>query len=169
MTRNYDYARACERATTDQGLDPVVARFTAEGLPITVDQTGGFTMVARVQPREGRGEPWIGITEEDSGDGIDAPTYLVCEYANEDDFEGTIRSTDADLDQVVAFARALVEHQQNASLSAAMMSEVIYGSMTDVALLRTASRMLIERKSYTDAEVSAVVAEIHRRGLDSEV
>ena len=167
MQRSYDYDGACERATTDQGLDPVVARMKADHMPIAVDQTGGFTMVARVQVHEGRGAPWIGITEEDSGDGIDAPRYLVCMYANEDDYEGTIITCEADIDELAVLVADFVERERK--LSASMMSEMVFGSMTDVQLLRTASRMLIARASYTDEEVSAVVAEIHRRGLDSEV
>lgn len=40
-----DYAEACKRATTNQGLDPMVERLREEGLGFEVEQTGGFTMV----------------------------------------------------------------------------------------------------------------------------
>jgi ribosomal protein L21E len=69
-----DYEAACKRATTNQGLDPVVAVLKGDGIKVVVDQTGGFTMVASVY----HGKTWFGITQGDD-DG-----YLVCFYEDEE-------------------------------------------------------------------------------------
>lgn len=43
---NYD--DACRKATTDQGLDPVLAALRAADIDHGLEQTGGFTMVVTV-------------------------------------------------------------------------------------------------------------------------
>lgn len=48
-----DYATACKIATTDQGFDPLIAAFEKANVPMTVEQTGGFTMVAYVYAKDG--------------------------------------------------------------------------------------------------------------------
>ena len=69
------YDAACKGATTEQGLDPVVARFS-EGYDFAVEQTGGFTMVATVRVPAGV----VGIT----ADSDDDKPYLVAFYAGDD-------------------------------------------------------------------------------------
>lgn len=54
------YEEACQRATTDQGLDPVTEALSAAGIPHVVEQTGGFTMVVTVKARNGT----FGITDD---------------------------------------------------------------------------------------------------------
>lgn len=44
----FDYEGACTRATTRQGLDPMVEALTAAGVTHAVEQTGGFCMVVTV-------------------------------------------------------------------------------------------------------------------------
>lgn len=43
-----DYAAACERAATAQGLDPFAEAMAAAGVEYGIAQTGGFTMVLTV-------------------------------------------------------------------------------------------------------------------------
>jgi hypothetical protein len=52
---NLDYDARCARATTAQGLDPVVKALTDAGIPVHVWQTGGFCMVAAVRDEQGTG------------------------------------------------------------------------------------------------------------------
>lgn len=54
------YDEACRKATTDQGLDPVIAALTAADIDHTVEQTGGFTMVVTVKAPTGT----FGITDD---------------------------------------------------------------------------------------------------------
>ena len=55
------YAEACETYATDQGLDPITRALAAQGIPATVDQTGGFCMCVRVDLVEG-GAHWLWLT-----------------------------------------------------------------------------------------------------------
>lgn len=48
-----DYAAACDRAATAQGLDPLTATLTAAGAQHYVEQTGGFTMVIAARTPHG--------------------------------------------------------------------------------------------------------------------
>lgn len=82
------YEAACRRATTDQGLDPVVAYLTEQGIQHTVDQTGGFTMV--VFCRRPGTERSVGITSSDEDRG-----YLVGGYVGENwEEEGGVELAD---------------------------------------------------------------------------
>lgn len=98
-TNDQTYDARCVTATTEQGLDPVVARLSAEGFPVQVNQTGGFTMVATVtDSRDGR---VFGITYY-------GPGFLLCEYpsmafANGEE-EHDYR-TEVSLDEIVARLR----------------------------------------------------------------
>lgn len=67
-----DYIAACRQAATDQGLDPMAARLTADGVPHEVAQTGGFCMVIEV-PTSGEG--FISLTRENDPD--EPPLWLV--------------------------------------------------------------------------------------------
>lgn len=104
------YAEACERATTDQGLDPIVAALTAAGVPAGVDQTGGFCMCASVYAADDRNE-YLYITSGEQWNGGDG--WLVCHYLgwndeDEDDprnnDEGVMVGENMTTTQVVAFA-----------------------------------------------------------------
>jgi len=70
------YSEACKQATTNQGLDPVVERLTAEKIVHVVEQTGGFTMVLTTRVEGGV----FGVT----ADSDDPKPYLVCFYAGDD-------------------------------------------------------------------------------------
>lgn len=48
-----DYDAACRKATTDQGLDPVIEALRAAGIPHELEQSGGYTMVVTVKVSEG--------------------------------------------------------------------------------------------------------------------
>lgn len=110
----HDYEAACRNATTNQGLDPIVALLAAEGLPCEVEQTGGFCMVAYVRPTpEG---PHLGITEADEpaiaqdedGAYYELDRYLIVHYADLDDCEGTILVPDAPLAHVLDYVSGYV-------------------------------------------------------------
>lgn len=63
------YINACAAAATEQGLDPL------RHLPgVTIEQTGGFTMVATIHRPDGG---YVGITCEADG-------YLICDYPTPD-------------------------------------------------------------------------------------
>lgn len=102
------YADACRKATTDQGLDPIVDVLTALEIPITVDQTGGFTMVARVQLRDHDDATYLGITEEVHQP---KPRYLVCRYDGIEDYDPVVLDGDASLLTVVALASAFMRDE----------------------------------------------------------
>jgi hypothetical protein len=55
------YTDRCVAAATAQGLDPVVDALTAAGLPVELEQTGGFTMVATVRSLSGV----VTVTDDD--------------------------------------------------------------------------------------------------------
>ena len=57
MSSNYERANA--EAATRQGLDPVRRALRAKGIPVQIENTGGFTMVAVVPSHDGK----IGISE----------------------------------------------------------------------------------------------------------
>jgi hypothetical protein len=102
-----DYAEACRRAATAQGLDPIAAALTAAGIPVEIDQTGGFTMCARIQHPDGR---YLYVTEEEH----DPPAYMVGEYPALDALdpcqgsEGVTVTEDADALHVVDIARTFL-------------------------------------------------------------
>jgi hypothetical protein len=97
-----DYEERCRAATTDQGLDPVVAALTAAGIPHTVEQTGGMTMVLTVPTGP---TSFLGVTlsESDHDDGY--PSYFVCEYPTLDWEDGETLNDNATLAELVALAR----------------------------------------------------------------
>lgn len=73
-----DYEAACKRATTDQGLDPVLAVLAEAGITAQSEQTGGFTMVVMVHAPDGA---YLGITASESSPG----RYTVCLYQTDND------------------------------------------------------------------------------------
>lgn len=95
MTEDRSYEARCAYATTNQGLDPVVERLTAEGFPVEVEQTGGFCMVAVVT----MGERVYCVTQ-------DGGTYHLGVYTREgwhDTGDEALTMTEhADLDGIVA-------------------------------------------------------------------
>lgn len=106
------YAAACKRATTDQGLDPIVERLTAEGFGPDVDQTGGFTMCVRVdRPDDG----WYAyVTSGEYTYGEDAGSWAIFAYADDYDHAAGSEGVEltpngaADPDDGVAIVRRFV-------------------------------------------------------------
>lgn len=112
-----DYAKACADATEAQGLAPVVVALAAAMIPVTVDQTGGFIMCARVSHPTDPAR-WLWITADGDAAGWDAlygygdldagqddgelPRYLICAY--DDDQEGDCIADGAPLADVVTLA-----------------------------------------------------------------
>lgn len=91
-----DYDETCKAAATRQGLDPITERLKTERIDYTVEQTGGFCMVAYA----GVGHDLrMGFTKD--GD------YVICLYDQNDEWvEGTTRYV-PDLDNVIAIFRAV--------------------------------------------------------------
>lgn len=56
------YTEACERAATDQNLDPISEELSRHGIPHYIDQTGGFCMVVRV-PLSEDGKHYLYMTD----------------------------------------------------------------------------------------------------------
>jgi hypothetical protein len=75
-----NYHEACKQATTDQGLDPVVDFLSRADLPVTVDQTGGFCMVAAVYSKDR--SHWVWVTDDGEYFG-DQPLYHLGYYTEE--------------------------------------------------------------------------------------
>lgn len=75
-----DYQEACQRAATQQGLDPATEALTAAGVPNVTEQTGGMCMVVRVQGEDPG--VWIYLTGCECDDCL--PHYA----ANDDDGDG---------------------------------------------------------------------------------
>lgn len=83
-----DYEAACERAATIQGLDPITAALRATGIPHSVDQTGGMTMLVRVPLVNGR---WLGINAEGDYDREDeSDNWYIRAYASDEDELGVL-------------------------------------------------------------------------------
>ena len=59
-----DYDQACREAATRQGLDPVTTALAAAGVAHTVEQTGGMTMVVRIDHGDGR---HVLVTHDEDG------------------------------------------------------------------------------------------------------
>jgi hypothetical protein len=57
------YEEACYRAAVGQGLAEIVTRLATQGIAVTIEQTGGFCMVAYFIT----GGMRVGITEESAG------------------------------------------------------------------------------------------------------
>src|SRR5262245_20491831 len=96
------YEEACESATYAQNLHRIVVALAAAMVPVTVDQTGGFTMCVRVAPAGlDNGATWLWITRTDIGD----EGYCVCRYDDGDQQEGTMLAESADVGEVIAIAR----------------------------------------------------------------
>jgi hypothetical protein len=57
------YEDACYRAAVDQGLAEIVARLATQGVAATIEQTGGFCMVAYVIAGRWRAQ----VTSEGAG------------------------------------------------------------------------------------------------------
>lgn len=101
MTSELSYEEAVAQATTDQGLDPVIAALRAEFPNVEAEQTGGFVMVATVRCADGG---WVGITESD------ADEFLVVGYLyGEGEDEGNVIADGvSDLWHVADFVRGFV-------------------------------------------------------------
>jgi hypothetical protein len=72
------YDERCRWAATNQGLDPITARLTAEGIAHDVDQTGGFTMCVRVDRPDGW---YVYVTDGEYGNG----NWILGAYAEDYD------------------------------------------------------------------------------------
>lgn len=101
------YVRACNRATTDQGLDGVVACLRMAGLPVDVDQTGGFTMCVRVQRPNQAGYIYVTWNGNDMND--TSRSFIVGEYSkHEDVYEALHYVEDQTIPEVVSLAAAFI-------------------------------------------------------------
>ncbi|MGH2684792.1 MAG: hypothetical protein ACRDJP_04920 [Actinomycetota bacterium] len=102
MNRSRTYEDACRDAATAQGLDPIAERLATEGIPYTVEQTGGFVMLIRIPLAE---PTWLAVTASD--DHPDDSRYLV--RYHDDAHEGTMlaweESYDWPADQAVTAIR----------------------------------------------------------------
>lgn len=58
MAMTDNYAQRVEQATTEQGLRPIMDALTAENIPFTVEQTGGFCMVGFTELPDGELIVW---------------------------------------------------------------------------------------------------------------
>jgi hypothetical protein len=93
METLHPYELACRHAATDQGLDPALDLLRAAGLPVVVEQTGGFCMVLAVYGEDRR---YVMVTTQREYDG-DGPGWLVCQYpAPADDGDGYDSSDEPD-------------------------------------------------------------------------
>jgi hypothetical protein len=101
------YEEVCKSAATDQGLDPITAHLRKLGIPVVVEQTGGFCMVATVYLNDGHTE-YIGITPGEYNDEkkYRPGTWLVCFYPDREDIDPPVLDWHADSDRVVALIRA---------------------------------------------------------------
>lgn len=90
------YGQQCRKAASAQGLDPIMAKLTAEAVPFDLRQTGGFCMLVRVALR---GDEYIGITA-DSEDFL-----LVVRYENDEDPIGTVLIEDRPAEQAYTVVR----------------------------------------------------------------
>jgi len=62
-----DYQAACEYATEEQGLNPALEALEAAGVPVSVDQTGGFCMCVRVQGEDPKIYVWVTASDIEAG------------------------------------------------------------------------------------------------------
>lgn len=102
-----DYEARCAEAATEQGLDLATEELKAAKMrgdlgdaTVTVDQTGGFTMVLNVSDPDT--DRWVGITSMETWSGGDATKYLVVGYMDADYEEGTILDEDVTVDELLA-------------------------------------------------------------------
>lgn len=92
-----DYAKRCEEASADQGINALIEELNALGIEATSQQTGGFTMCAYI--------------ELSNDKYIYANTYGAGVYG-EEDFELDIYQNDNDTDdalRTLKVARAVAE------------------------------------------------------------
>lgn len=114
------YEQRCRDATTAQGLDPIVEVIRDAGIPVSVDQTGGFCMCVRVDLVEGNSQfLWLTVNDGDvyegdvvigrywdCGDNIRANDAVECDaWCTPPDAEVGI----APLDDVVIYIRREVD------------------------------------------------------------
>ena len=87
----YGYAEMCAAAATAQGIDQIADALRANALPVQVEQTGGFTMVAVVRLNG----HVVAITDEGSPE---FPAYLVGHYPGTswDEGEGDVEEETTD-------------------------------------------------------------------------
>lgn len=90
------YQDACDRAATDQGLDPITAALESAGIPRYVDQTGGFCMTVNIPLREGSTHYMYAVDAVDHASGpegwVSFGEYWDCEklYGTEYHGEGLV-------------------------------------------------------------------------------
>jgi hypothetical protein len=102
----YDYEAACARATTAQGLDPLIAALSAEGIVHGVAQTGGMCMAVTIPV----GDRVFAVTHDDE----DPTPWLLGRYkaavwageSDEDDGLAEAEYEPQDIPGVIATVRA---------------------------------------------------------------
>lgn len=101
-----DYGAACRKAATDQGLDPVVTALRHSCVRVSVEQMGGFCMVAIVERDADDAELWI--TMESDG-------YLIVSYPHGGDApdEWNDLAESANVREVVRLAKAFVAERRD--------------------------------------------------------
>ena len=123
MTDLTGYAAACERAATNQGLDPLTALLNRHGIPHVVEQTGGFTMVVRVTI----GDAGDGDRSSDGPGGhicinADGAPWLACFYPQDEWYQAGDSTDDRELSDSAliemirfyqaVYARAAADHDR---------------------------------------------------------
>lgn len=110
------YLDACTLGAREQGLDPVYRHLKNRGLPVVIEQTGGFCMVAGVYSRARDLRVWI-TEDEDYAYGErrtqGPPRYLVVVYEDADEWsgdEGTVLAERATLENVPALVAAALDY-----------------------------------------------------------
>jgi hypothetical protein len=97
------YADACRRATTAQGLDPIIGALAAAGVVHDVEQTGGFCMMVRVPtPRSHH----FGITVTEQSGTDRSGHWLVVRYSDIEYDDGEVIGEAMPTDEVIALLRA---------------------------------------------------------------
>lgn len=71
------YEARCRLAATSQGLDLIIERLNAEGIPHSVEQTGGWVMVIEIPVAD---RTYIGVT----ADAVQPDHWVVVRYADPD-------------------------------------------------------------------------------------
>jgi hypothetical protein len=96
------YEDRCKWAATNQGLDPIVERLTAEGIDHEVEQTGGFTMVVTVAVPSGT----VAVTADTEGYAMGFYPGRTWHDGPTEDSDDPTDAFDQTLDQVVAAVRS---------------------------------------------------------------
>lgn len=105
------YDNACERAATEQGLDPLIAALTAAGVEHRVEQTGGLTMAVTHRSHYGT---WAFRMYQQRNGGF---TYEGNFYADEDWSEGGTHPLSQSLSNADYIAKRLLTEATDPWLS----------------------------------------------------